>query len=88
MIWLTGGDTDTMPQLSIFKTSKKTIQRTEIRDISYMVSAKLGAQDFRNTNTYVEIESIKYYKGNYYCVFNPAGDLEMFFTEVYLLQSR
>lgn len=88
VIWLTGGATNNKPQLSTFVTESKSIRRTKVQDVAYIVSAKLGEKDFRNGNVYVEIESIKYYKGNYYCVFNPAGDLEKNFTEVYLLKNR
>lgn len=88
VIWITGGVIDTKPQLTSFNTSRTTITRNKIQDITYMVSAKLGAQDYSKTTTYVEIESIKYYKGSYYCVFNPAGDLEQNHTEIYQLLSR
>lgn len=84
-IYVTGGSTSNKPQLGLLKTEGERITRAEVKDIEFLVSEWLRICDFRETDRYVEIESIKYFNGAYYCVFNPGGDMRQNYTEIYLL---
>lgn len=87
-IYLTGGSDDNMPQLSVFRQNGGVISRESVTNIDFLSSRVLGAWDFKTSTHYYEIESIKYYQGALYCVFNPAGDLRQSFTEIYLLLNQ
>ena len=87
-IYLSGGTTKNMPQLSVFQCANGTIARTEIQNIEYISSVFLGRLDFRKLSVFVEIESIKFIDGAFYCIFNPANGMEKNYTEIYLLKNR
>ena len=84
-ILITGGTTSKKPELYIFELSDGVISRKEIREIIFIYSKYLGTKVFSVSEKYVEIESIKHLDGKLYCVFNPDGDMERNYTELYML---
>ena len=84
-ILITGGTTSKKPELYIFELSDGVISRKEIREIIFIYSKYLGTKVFSVSEKCVEIESIKHLDGKLYCVFNPDGDMERNYTELYML---
>ena len=75
---LTGGSVKVKPQLSIFSREKDVITRSDdILNVDSVTFANQNTADWSTaadkceTNTFMEIESIKYWQGEYYVSFKP-----------------
>lgn len=86
VVLITGGSVGKSPTLSRFETGNGVISRTEVAAVGGMSSLRMGDWNFAASESYVEIESIKYYKENYYCLFTPvsASDKQNY-TEIYVI---